>query len=155
MTENLIPGIRNAVRAVIVRDENVLLQRKIDDHGIERYSLPGGAQETGETLAEALIRECREEIGASVKVIDLLCMCDYFKPRPTTPRSTRHLLELLFRCSIEDEYIPHNGPHPDRHQVEVLWAPVSSLATIGLVPTDYAALIVRTIDQPVYVGPVC
>lgn len=154
MTENLIPGIRNAVRAVIVRDENVLLQRKIDDNGVERYALPGGAQETGETLADALLRECREEIGARVEVIELLCMCDYFKPRQTTPPTTRHLLELLFRCSIENDYTPHNGPRPDRHQVEVLWAPISSLADIRLVPAAYAGLIVRAIDEPVYVGPV-
>ena len=152
MTENLIPQIRNAVRAVIIRDGAVLLQRKIDGNGFEHYTLPGGAQEPGETLAEALQRECREEVGADVEIIDLLCIFDYFRPRLSSPQSTRHVLELLFRCTIDDDYAARNGPQPDRYQVDVLWAPISSIAAIGLVPADYAELVIRAADKPVYVG---
>jgi 8-oxo-dGTP diphosphatase len=154
MTEKLIPEIRNAVRAVIIRDGDVLLQRKVDENGFEHFTLPGGAQELGETLAEALLRECREEVGADIEVIDLLCVCDYFKSRLTSPPSTRHVLELLFRCTIDNDYTAQNGPRPDRHQVDVLWAPINSLDAIGLVPADYAVLVARAVDNPVYVGRV-
>ncbi len=54
MTDKLIPGIRNAVRAVIIRDESVLLQHKVYESGREVYVLPGGAQELGESLTDAL-----------------------------------------------------------------------------------------------------
>ena len=154
MTENLIPGIRNAVRAVITREDAVLLQRKIDDSGEERYALPGGAQEHGESLIEALQRECEEEIGTRVEVIDLLYVGDYFKPRPTVPPTTRQLVEFLFGCSVADDYQAANGPRPDKHQVDVLWVPVGRLAGINLVPVDYVQLLKQQSSSPVYAGQV-
>ena len=64
----LQPDIRNAVRAVIVKDQQILVLRKQYPSGEVRYALPGGGQEPGETLEAALHRECREEIDASVTV---------------------------------------------------------------------------------------
>ena len=64
----LLPDIRNAVRAIIVRDDRVLLLRKGGDGRGERFALPGGGQEAGESLADALLRECREEIGTTITI---------------------------------------------------------------------------------------
>lgn len=154
MIENLIPGIRNAVRAVITRDGSVLLQRKVDDSGVERYALPGGAQEDGERLLDALQRECEEEIGTRIEVIDLMFVGDYFKPRQTNPPTTRHLLEFLFECTVTADYEARNGPRPDKHQVDVLWVPIKDLAGLNLVPADYADLLINQYDSRarVYVG---
>ncbi|MGD8801575.1 MAG: NUDIX domain-containing protein [Gammaproteobacteria bacterium] len=152
MIETLIPGIRNAVRAVIFSNDSVLLQRKIDDDGIERYSLPGGAQEQGERLADALQRECEEEIGTRVKIIDLMFVGDYFKVKTTDPPTTRHLLEFLFACSVDSDYQPANGPHPDKHQVDVVWMPIENLTDINLVPADYIGLLRGQVQSRVYVG---
>jgi 8-oxo-dGTP pyrophosphatase MutT (NUDIX family) len=152
MTENLLPGIRNAVRAVITRDDAVLLQRKIDDSGSERYALPGGAQEQGERLTDALQRECEEEIGTRVEVIDLLYVGDYFKPRPTVPVTTRQLVEFLFSCSVATDYQAGNGPRPDRHQVDVVWVPFDQLSEINLVPAGYAQLLIDQGRSRVYAG---
>ena len=152
MTETLIPGIRNAVRAVITRNDAVLLQRKVDDDGGERYALPGGAQEHGESLAQALQRECEEEIGTRVKVIDLIMVGDYFKLRNTHPPTTRQLVEFLFSCTVAPDYQACNGPRPDKHQVEVLWIPVMQLAEINLVPADYADLLMKQGRGQVYSG---
>ncbi|MEJ2609768.1 MAG: NUDIX domain-containing protein [Candidatus Thiodiazotropha sp.] len=83
--------IRNAVRAVIVRDEALLMQKKSAEVCGVWYSLPGGGQEAHESLMEALVRECEEEIGATVDVGALLCVVDFFKQRDTQPPSSRHL----------------------------------------------------------------
>ena len=152
MTENLIPGIRNAVRAVITRNDAVLLQLKVDDTGSQHYALPGGAQEQGECLTDALQRECEEEIGARVEIIDLLFVGDYFKLRKTTPPTTRQLLEFLFACNVAPDYEPRNGPRPDKHQVDVLWVPVDELSQLNLVPADYADLLLGQQQPRVYVG---
>ena len=155
MIENLIPGIRNAVRAVITRDGSVLLQRKIDDSGTERYALPGGAQEQGECLTDALQRECEEEIGARVEIIDLIFVGDYFKHRNTQPPTTRQLLEFLFACRVDDSYTAQNGPRPDKHQVDVIWVPRHELADINLVPADYTGLLQQQEHKRVYLGQLC
>lgn len=152
MSQSLIPGIRNAVRAVIRSHGAVLLQRKIDDDGSERFALPGGAQEHGESLTEALQRECEEEIGTRVNVIDLLLVGDYFKHRSTNPPTTRQLVEFLFSCTVDPGYLPRNGPRPDKHQVEVLWVPVAQLADINILPVDYARLLARQAQKRNYAG---
>jgi ADP-ribose pyrophosphatase YjhB (NUDIX family) len=152
MNQKLIPGIRNAVRAVITSNDSVLLQRKVDDDGTERYSLPGGAQEDGERLADALLRECEEEIGTRVKILDLLYVGDYFKVKPTDPPTTRHLLEFLFACTVDRSYQPGNGPRPDKHQVDVVWMPIESLDDINLVPADYIDLLQGQVQSRIYLG---
>ena len=130
----IIPPIRNAVRAVIRRDNSILLLRKDGYEQGERFALPGGGQDIGETLEQALNRECLEEIDTRVEIHDLVYVADYFKPRETTPKSTRHLVEFLFTCSVPGDYAPRNGHHPDKHQVEVVWVRLDELAGMPLNP---------------------
>ena len=152
--ENLLPVIRNAARALIVRDGCLLLLRKDGGGRGERYALPGGAQDPGETLEQALQRECTEEIGVQVGVHDLLHVADYFKLRDTDPPSHKHLVEFLFKCSVPDDYTPRNGHHPDKHQVGVVWAALDDLQRMTLFPQSLASFIdsERTGGRGVYLG---
>jgi 8-oxo-dGTP diphosphatase len=152
--ENLLPEIRNAARALIVRDDRILLLRKQGYSDGERFALPGGGQDPGETLRQALLRECEEEIGTQVLIHDLLHVADYFKPRDTDPPSTRHLVEFLFRCEVPDSYTPVNGAHPDKHQVEVVWAPLDSLPVMPLFPRSLAIFLGQQFaaSRSVYMG---
>jgi ADP-ribose pyrophosphatase YjhB (NUDIX family) len=58
---SLVPG-----GSAVVADEagRVLLQRRADSG---RWALPGGTMEIGETLAQAVVREVREETGLAVE----------------------------------------------------------------------------------------
>ena len=134
--EGLEPQIRNAVRAVIVRDGAVLLQKKWSEAKGEWYTLPGGGQDVEETLEATLIRECEEEIGGPVEVGELLTVADFFKQRETTYPSTRHVIEIYYACRVPDDYRPTSGHHPDKHQVDVVWLPLGRLAEITLYPKD-------------------
>jgi ADP-ribose pyrophosphatase YjhB (NUDIX family) len=147
----LLPTIRNAVRAVIPRDDHLLLLRKEYEDGSELYALPGGGQDTGETLEIALRRECLEEIGCDIELHQLLHVADYFKHRQTTPPSRRHLVEMLFLCSVPADYSPRNGSHPDKHQVEVVWVPRSRLTTIAMMPPSLVTVLSAIGHQPVAV----
>ncbi len=154
--ENLLPVIRNAARAMIVRDEKILLLRKQYEHRSDRFALPGGAQDPGETLEQALNRECREEIATAVDIIALRHVADYFKPRDTTPPGTRHLVEFLFECVVPDNYTPRNGHRPDKHQVDVVWARLDELEEIPLYPLSLAAFLkdFHTSTAVVYLGQI-
>lgn len=147
---DLVPGIRNAVRAIIVRGDHLLMLRKGGDDSGERFALPGGAQESGETLADALQRECREEIGTAVAMQGLLLVADYFKHRPGDPPSRRQLVEFLFRCDVPGGYEPHNGPKPDRHQLDVAWVDRRTLPALALTPDFLAGCLSGDLDAPAH-----
>jgi ADP-ribose pyrophosphatase YjhB (NUDIX family) len=150
----LLPEIRNAVRALIVDRGSILLLRKEGGGGGERFALPGGGQDTGETLKEALNRECIEEIGTSVEVGNLIHVTDFFKLRDTQPPTQRHLVEFLFACVIPDHYSPHNGHHPDKHQVEVIWAEINDIPQLPIYPQFLSTCISQyhEIDKHLYLG---
>jgi len=154
--ESMVSPIRNAARALIRRDNNILLLRKDGYEGGERFALPGGGQDLGETLEQALNRECMEEIGTRVEIRDLVYVADTFKPRDTLPRSTRHLVEFLFACTVPDGYIPVNGHHPDKHQVEVVWARLDALADMPLYPRSLAPYLADSSESAgtVYLGTI-
>ena len=54
------------VGAVVVHDGQLLLVRRGQEPGKGLWSVPGGRVEAGESLAEACVREVREETGLDV-----------------------------------------------------------------------------------------
>lgn len=70
------PSPRVGVGAVIWRGREVLLVRRKTEPRQGEWSLPGGAQEEGETVIEALMREVREETGLTIAVIGLVDVVD-------------------------------------------------------------------------------
>ncbi len=84
--------------AVVVRDGDVLLTRRTDN-GL--WCLPGGAMDPGESAAEAMIREVREETGLEVEAARLVGV--YSSPdRVTRYRdgNTHQFVALCFAATI-------------------------------------------------------
>ena len=80
------------------------------------------AHECGEILGKVRLRECAEEIGATVVVDRLLHVAETFRNKPD---GTRHQLDVLFACHVTDSYVPHLGPHPDPSQIATAWVPLN------------------------------
>lgn len=148
----LDPSIRVAVRALIVRDDKVLVQRKAYEDGSEKYTLPGGAPLPEETLEQALERECLEEINVEVIVQDLVHVADYFKQRSTVPPTIRHQVEMIFRCDIPQGSKPQNGSHPDKNQVAVEWVDKQALEQQLSSPGLGEKLFADKLPDSVYLG---
>jgi ADP-ribose pyrophosphatase YjhB (NUDIX family) len=151
---DLLPEIRNTARALIIRKGEILLLRKTGGVRGERFALPGGAQVAGETLPEALSRECIEEIDASVSIGSLIYVAEFFKLKDTQPPARQHLVEFLFECHVDDDYMPRNGPRPDKHQVEVVWTRLEAVPSLPLHPRYLADWIPRYVeaDRNLYLG---
>jgi 8-oxo-dGTP pyrophosphatase MutT (NUDIX family) len=65
----------------------------------DSWGLPGGRIESGETLIEAITRECEEELGA---------MPDYIRLVPLEKFTTadQHFAYHTFFCSVAKEFVP-------------------------------------------------
>jgi 8-oxo-dGTP diphosphatase len=64
------------VGALVFRGEEVLLIRRGKPPRKGQWSIPGGIQMTGETVAEAARREVREETGLEVEIGDVVAVID-------------------------------------------------------------------------------
>ncbi len=64
------------VGVVVWRDDKVLLIQRGKEPRKGQWSLPGGAQELGETVAETAVREVAEETGVAIQVLGLVDVVD-------------------------------------------------------------------------------
>jgi 8-oxo-dGTP diphosphatase len=60
------------VGGVIVQDGKAIIVKRANDPYKGQWSIPGGRVELGESLAEALVREMREETGLDVEIGPLI-----------------------------------------------------------------------------------
>lgn len=77
------------VAAVVIRDEDgrVLVVRK---SGTDRYMLPGGKIEPGESPADTAVRELREEVGLTLDPARLTVLGDWTAPAANEPGLAVH-----------------------------------------------------------------
>lgn len=87
------------VRAAIFRDEHILLvQEKLDNN---RWTLPGGWADVGESAAESCVREVYEETGYRARAIKLLAVYD--RNKHEHPPHLFHVYKLFFMCELLDD----------------------------------------------------
>ncbi|MDI6895332.1 MAG: NUDIX domain-containing protein [Bacillota bacterium] len=149
-------AVRVSVRAVIIRDRQLLVTRNRDPWG-DYYLLPGGGQHPGETMVSALQRECMEEIGVTVHVGDLLYVREYIGRNHEFAEydGDVHQVELMFSCALAGEAAPALGSNPDANQVSVVWLDLDELGQYRLYPAVLKELIPQTRKGgPVYLGDV-
>jgi 8-oxo-dGTP pyrophosphatase MutT (NUDIX family) len=148
--------VRNSAKAVIIRDGRLLVTVNRDDDG-DFCLLPGGGQRSGEPLAEALRRECREEIGVDVIVGELRYVREYIGGHHEFAAwdGDVHQIEYMFVCRLADGAEPAGGHEPDSMQVGVEWVPLDRLTATRLYPAALRPLLASgCADGPVYLGDV-
>ena len=105
------------VTAAVFQKNNQVLLTKRPLEGLlgGMWEYPGGKQETGESLEQALQREIQEELGAKVEVGILLGVFDHAY---THYRVTLH----AFFCQLKTKKLVLN------YHTDYAWVPISSLA---------------------------
>ena len=102
--------IRNSAKALIIRDGLLLVNRMGTGDNVW-YDLPGGGQERGETLEEAVRRECREETGVEVAVLGLRFVYDLIDRKQE--KIEGHMVRFVFLCELAGDAEPRLGMIPD------------------------------------------
>jgi ADP-ribose pyrophosphatase YjhB (NUDIX family) len=67
------------IGCVVWKGDDVLLVRRGKPPGLGEWGLPGGAQETGETVFAAATREVREETGVVIEPLGLITVLDMIR----------------------------------------------------------------------------
>ena len=119
--------IRNSAKALIIKDGK-MLAAKINDNGDIFYIMPGGGQESEETLEEAVRREVKEEFGLIVEPKTL-----EFVIEGVTGESF-HRVDLVFLCEYIKE-IPDAEITGDYNQIGFDWLPIENLMNEPLYPS--------------------
>ena len=112
------------VAALIGREGKLLICRR-PAHKARAllWEFAGGKVEAGETKEEALVRECREELGIRVRVGAV-----YAEVTHVYPDLTIHL--TLFRASVAE-----GEPQPLEHS-EVRWVTPQEIEAFDFCPAD-------------------
>jgi len=119
---------KEVVAALILRGQRFMICRRPEGKArAGLWEFVGGKAEKGETLAEALVRECREEIGVTVAVGDV-----YMTVTHDYPDLSVHL--TLFRAEIAE-----GEPEPLEHQ-SIAWITVAEIDDYDFCPADVAII---------------
>lgn len=110
--------------AVVIEDGAVLLtQRPAGTHLAGHWEFPGGKVEPGESPEDAVVRECREECGIDLQVVDILDVTFH-------RYETKSVLLLFYRCERRSGDIAHLGIAAHA------WARAPELDSFELPPAD-------------------
>ena len=111
-------SIAVAVSAFIQDDDGRILMIRRTDNDL--YSIPGGQLELGETLAQAAVREVREETGIECVIAGVIGL--YSDPKHVIAYDdgeVRQEFSICFRAKYVSGY-----PQTSSESREVLWVPV-------------------------------
>jgi ADP-ribose pyrophosphatase YjhB (NUDIX family) len=115
---SLVPS----VNVVVVNDAGEILMIRRTDN--DNWAVPGGAVDLGESVAQAAVRETREESGIDCEITGLVGI--YSDPK--------HVLLYTSNGEVRQEFSivltarPLSGqPTPSSESSEVRWVPVSEI----------------------------
>jgi ADP-ribose pyrophosphatase YjhB (NUDIX family) len=149
--------VRISAKAVVVDGGRILLLRHEDDDG-DWYSLPGGGQRHGETLPEAVERECLEETGLRIRAERIVLIRDYIADNHEFAEedSGAHQVELMFQCDLAGRDVPQLGSAPDAMQTGVEWVELERLRDLRMYPKAAARILADGIPEggALYLGDV-
>lgn len=90
------------VGALIVNKEGKILLAK-SHKWFDKYTLPGGHIELGETMEDAVKREVKEEVGLEVEVVEFLAMQEAIYAKEF--HKQRHFIFFDFLCKVGDQQV--------------------------------------------------
>lgn len=71
--------------ALLVQGDQILLAMKKRGHGQGHYNGPGGKVDPGETVEQAMVRECQEEIGVTPTAYTKVAEQTFYQPYKGEP----------------------------------------------------------------------
>jgi len=132
--------IRIRVAGIYVENDKILLV-KHTRFGKSYYLLPGGGQHTGETAAQALMREWDEELGLDITPGKFLFMGESI---PDDVNNRRHVYQVVFDVEKISGDLKFT---PDETLTGYEWLPLEKLSDVTLYPLCLPQIIASVSDK--------
>ena len=132
-------GARISVKAIVMQDNRILLNRCEDENGVY-YTLPGGGQALYESLEDTVIREVQEETGYTVKPLRFAGLYEEIFSDPFLRKhypDYTHRLYHIFVCARTDA-IRMEPTETDMSQKGCEWVLLSALSETRVLPEAVA-----------------
>jgi 8-oxo-dGTP diphosphatase len=114
------------IGALVWRDDRILLIRRRNPPRAGQWSLPGGGQELGETIAEAARREVAEETGLDIVVEDVVEVIDLIE-RDEDGRVQYHYVLIDVNATWTG-----GDPAASDDAIDIAWSTLDELGTFKL-----------------------
>lgn len=114
------------VGGVIIKDKQVLLIKRKNPPRAGEWSIPGGLQQLGETVFQALVREVAEETGLKVKPKEILDVIDMIN-KDQDGRIRYHYTLIDIWAEWEEGL-----PNPQDDALEAAFFPLEQISQLGL-----------------------
>jgi len=115
------------VAAIIKEGDRIFATQRGYGDWKDWWEFPGGKMEPGETPEEALVREIREELDASISVDSFLCTIEWDYPQ-------FHLTMHCYLCSLCSQAL-----HLNEHEA-ARWLSSAELDSVRWLPADIQLL---------------
>ncbi|GMO48699.1 MAG: NUDIX domain-containing protein [Termitinemataceae bacterium] len=140
-TDNFIFSYR--VAGILIIDNKILLQKQTDKDG---FAFPGGHVAFGETNAETLIREFKEETNFNITVGELKWVGEMFFP---WDKKQCHQICLYYSVNLEnttviksfDKFTGNEYIENRNFDIEFHWMPIEKINKIKIYPANTIELL--------------
>jgi len=105
------------------KEHLLIAERPVGKDRAGLWEFPGGKVEAGEDYEEALIRECREELGIEISV-------DHLFDERSDPEENKDLYFKFFLCSLKE------GTPVSKEKQRFLWISPQELCDYPFAPAD-------------------
>ncbi len=84
--------------AIIIRDKKIFITQRGHGEFKDKWEFPGGKLEAGESGEQCIVREIKEELDASIEVVEFLNTIEYTYP-------SFHLIMHNYICKLKDSHM--------------------------------------------------
>ena len=125
---------QKVVVAACIRDDKgkILLAKRVDFLNLKangKWEFPGGEIEFGETPEDAIVRECQEEIGCTIKIVRLLP----YLHQNVWHRTTGEVVQAFVSCF--EARIFDGVPKPAEREIsELKWFAKEEISALDSLP---------------------